>query len=259
MTGLVVTDRAAIVAALDDPALVPPSIAGPGTTLALRAAMARFSGPAEHSARRAAVVGATDAIDARRLADIAATRTRARLTGHAVDALAEIARVVPTEALAACLDAPETPVADVDAVVAVIGRGEPVTPAADRATERLVGRFGIAGASLLYQNLDATAALIATRLAAVATGRPAAPAVPRTTRVDADGRQVTLEIGAAGLPFGSGPHRCPGEQLAEAIVAAVLAAIDSAGYRPDPSSLAVDADGRPTALTLAPPGTDQPA
>jgi hypothetical protein len=205
------------------------------------------------------VVAATEAVDARLLADTAAARTRARLTGAPVDALAEIARVVPTEALAACLDAPDASVADVDAVVAVIGRGQPASPNADAAAERLVNRFGVAGTSLLYQNFDATAALIATRLAAAATGRTPAPAVPRTKRVDADGTEVTLEIGAAGLPFGSGPHRCPGEQLAEAIVTAVLAAIESVGYRPDLGSLTVDADSRPTALTLTPPGTAQPA
>jgi cytochrome P450 len=259
MTAVVLTERAAIEAALADPSLVPPAIRGSGAALALRAAMARFSGPAEHPARRAAVVAATDAVDVRQLADTAAARTRARLSGAAVDALAEIARVVPTEALAACLDAPDTPVADVDAVVAVIGRGQPATPAADDAAQRLVDRIGVEGASLLYQNFDATAALIATRLAATATGGAPAPAVPRTKRVGPDGTDVTLEIGAAGLPFGSGPHRCPGEQLAEAIVAAVLAAIESAGYRPDPRSLALDADGRPTALTLMPPSTAQPA
>jgi cytochrome P450 len=25
------------------------------------------------------------------------------------------------------------------------------------------------------------------------------------------GGEVTLEIGVAGLPFGAGPHRCPGD------------------------------------------------
>ena len=259
MSAIVLTERAAIEAALADPSLVPPAIRGPGAALALRAAMARFSGPTEHPARRAAVVAAADAIDVRRLADTAAVQTRLRLAGAAVDAVAEIARVVPTKALASSLGAPDTPVADVDAVVAVVGRGQPATPAADAAAQRLIGRFGVEGASLLYQNFDATAALIATRLAAIATGGAPAPAVPRTKRVGPHGTDVTLEIGAAGLPFGSGPHRCPGEQLAEAIVAGVLAAIESAGYRPDPRSLAVDADGRPTALTLVPPGAAQPA
>jgi cytochrome P450 len=258
MTDVTLTERAAIVAALDDPALLPPPRPGSGAALELRAAMARFSGPADHAARRRAVIAAIDAINVGTLADTAAAHTRPRLTGDPVDALAEIARVVPTEALAACLGAPETSVADVDAVVAVIGRGQPSTPAGDDAAQRLVARLGVAGTSLLYQNFDATAALIATRLAARATGHEPAPAVPRTKRIAAGGAELTLEIGAAALRFGSGPHHCPGEQLAEAITSAVLAAIESAGYCPDPDSIEVDPDGRPTALTLLPPDEAQP-
>jgi hypothetical protein len=254
----VVTERGAIVAALDDPALVPPTMPGRGAVVELRAAMARFSRPAEHATRRADVVALIDRLDVQRLADTAAARARERLAGGPVDALAEIARVVPTEALAACLAAPDVSVADVDAVVAVIGRGQPATPEADQAADRLVGRLGVAAVSLLYQNFDATAALIATRLAARANGHVPAPAVPRTKRVAADGAEITLEIGPAGLPFGSGPHRCPGEGLAETISSAVLQAIESAGYRPDAGSIEVDPDGRPTALTLTPSGTAQP-
>jgi cytochrome P450 len=109
----------------------------------------------------------------------------------------------------------------------VIGRGEPATTATDASTDRLLDRCGqlpaggVPTVSLLYQNFDATAALIATTLMAVATHRPAVAAVPRTRRTATRdvvvagsvlpvGSDVVVEIGAAGLPFGAGPHQCPG-------------------------------------------------
>ena len=61
-----------------------------------------------------------------------------------------------------------------------------------------------------------------------------------------------LEIGAAGLPYGAGPHRCPGIELAEQITAGVVDAIDAAGYRIDLAAVTVDADGRPTTLPIVP-------
>ena len=39
------------------------------------------------------------------------------------------------------------------------------------------------------------------------------------------GVEVVLEIGAAGLPYGAGPHRCPGTELAEQIATGVVGAI----------------------------------
>jgi cytochrome P450 len=67
--------------------------------------------------------------------------------------------------------------------------------------------------------------------------------------VDA-GTHVTLEIGQADLQFGAGRHRCPGEQLARAIVDGMIGSIRSSGYTVDPASIATDADGRPTTLVL---------
>lgn len=263
MSGRTIRDRDVIRGILEDPAYQPPARSGQpgGATLALRGAMARFSGPADHAGRRASVVATIVTIDTDAVAAAAARRTAERLRAGEVDAVADIAAAVPTEALAACLPtqppateaaaAPASPfdvLAAVTAMVRVIGHGEAERPEVDSAVRELVGRFGVDGASLLYQNRDATAALITTRLAAGAGS--AAPAVPRTKRVGIDGDEVTLEIGAAGLPFGAGPHRCPGEALAEAITGAVLGTIADAGYAPDLARAEYDADGRPTRLPL---------
>lgn len=261
---VVIRDAPAVVAALEDPALVPPPRPGAGAALQLRASMARFSGPADHPARRAAVVGAIEMIDPDAAARAAARLTHALLGRGEVDAVADIAAVVPTTALASCLPladgrarpSGEEVVAAVSAMVGVIGHGGRVTPEADDAVSDLVARHGVEGASVLYQNHDATAALITTRLVADASGGPAASAVPRTKRVATTangataGEEVILEIGAAGLPFGAGPHRCPGERLAEALADAVLGAISSAGYVPDLDAAEYDSDGRPTRLPL---------
>ena len=86
-----------------------------------------------------------------------------------------------------------------------------------------------------------------------------APAVPRTRRVAlgsttidglaiVPGTALVLEIGAAGLPFGAGPHECPGRALAESIVAGVVDAFVASGLQIDASRTVVDPDGRPTRL-----------
>ncbi|MCP2636541.1 hypothetical protein K0817_008155 [Microbacterium sp. HD4P20] len=261
---VVIRDAAAIVAALEDPALVPPPRSGGGAALQLRASMARFSPPAEHPARRAAVVAAIGRIEPDAVAHAATVFTLARLDPGGVDAVSDIAAVVPTTALSSFLPVLDGQppasefdiVAAVAAMVGVIGHGAPVTARADAAVSALVARFGVEGASLLYQNYDATAALITTRLVARASGRAAVPAVPRTKRVAAHPHgatgsgEVTLEIGAAGLPFGAGSHRCPGEQLAQALAKSVVETISSAGYAPHLARTEYDSDGRPTRLPL---------
>ena len=79
------------------------------------------------------------------------------------------------------------------------------------------------------------------------TGHSSVSEVPAAlARVD------LLEIGQAGLPWGSGPHYCPGQRLAEAIVAGILAAIDAAQYEVDVTGILTDPDGRPTRLPMSP-------
>ena len=269
---IVLTDAGEIRDALEHTELLPHASGDmrEGATSRLRASMARFSGPLEHADRRRAVVDAIDAIDTEQARRFAAELTASRLTGAPLDGI-EIAGAVPTEVLASCLGlgAPlEQVVADMLAIVSVIGRGAPSSRESDDATERMLGLGsdqsggGVPTVSILYQNFDATWSLLTTTLAAAATGMPAVAAVPRTRRVAgvdvellrgrvAEGSELVLEIGQAGLPFGAGPHQCPGQALAEAIVAGIVAAIDASPYRVDPSGIVTDVDGRPTALPMS--------
>ncbi len=257
-------------AALEHADLVPhpPHVDDDGATMRLRSAMARFTGGAAHAARRAAVVELIDRLDVDDLSEAARAATTARLGGARLDA-AELARHVPTEAVAVALGivVDDRLVDDVHAMVAVIGRGAAPSKRADAATERLLARADAAGLepvaamSVLYQNTDATAALLLARLAAIVQAAERAPAVPRTRRVArcdvqigghrilAD-TEVTIEIGAAGLPFGAGRHACPGQTVATRLVDCVADTITDAGYVPEPSSVELDADGRPVAMSL---------
>ena len=267
---IVFVDPTEVRAALRETSLVPHRSGdqSTGSTMQLRAAMARFSGPVEHVDRRRAVVEAVSHVDEDRVGKIAFECTARRLVAEYVDVMGMVAKVVPTEALATVLgmDGPsDEVVADVEAVVRVIGRGEPASAEVDASTDRLLARCGrlpagaVPTASLLYQNFDATAALIGTRLLAGTTTDPAVAAVPRTRRVARSdvvvggvdvpaGTEVVLEIGSAGLWFGAGPHQCPGERLAESIVAGVVAAISGAGYEVLRDEATFDDDGRPTHL-----------
>lgn len=271
---IVLTDRAEIMVALDASELLPHRAADDreGATNRLRAQMARFSGPADHAERRQAVAEAIRAIDTEQAHAFAVERAAVRLNGESIDAI-EIAGTVPTEALASCLGlmAPlEQVVSDMLAIVRVIGRGAPSNPDSDVATERMLERCSdcpggaVPTLSILYQDFDATWSLLTTLLQARAIRVPAVPAVPRTRRVagvDLEwlgrtipaGSDLVLEIGGAGLPWGSGPHQCPGQRLAEAIVAGILAAIDGSGYEVDATGITIDADGRPTALPMSRP------
>jgi cytochrome P450 len=272
-------ERAEVEAALADPALVPPGAPpsiGAGATADLRAAMARFGAGAAHHERRTAVVAAVEAPDPARLRAAAVARTRPRLTGARIEALADVGHRVPVptlvEALGA-LDADDGADADrltddVRRVAEVIGRGAPSSAASDRAAARLLDRFAAhpAGAvpvvSVLYQAHDATAALLAATLVSRHGGIPRRSAIAGTLRTAvadtvvggtpiAAGTVVALDLDASGLERGSGPHRCPGFDLAEALVAGMVDALGERGYELLPDEVVLTG-GRPTAVPMRP-------
>ena len=273
-SAVVVGSRRDVLEALERPELVPHRIDDPsrGPTIALRNVMARFSDGREHAARRASVEAAIASVDVHAVATAARVRTQRDLARGELDVLAIAARV-PVASLAEALgvgqpDEIDELVADVDSIVSVIGRGHPADADSDAATTRVLDRFAdrqegaVAWASVLYQAMDATAALISTRVLAAATRAPAVPAVPRTRRRAAvaveigerrfdTGTELSVELGAADLPFGAGPHACPGRDLAVAIADAVVAEIDAG--RVDLAAARSDADGRPMRLGLRVP------
>ncbi len=272
---LTLTSHADVAAALAAEHLVPParpSSIPPGPVADLRDAMARFSGPDLHEVRRADVDAALRLLDNYPLDILGRDRTRSLVSGEPIDALDRIGRVVPTVTLAAALGVHDHELsgvlADVRAIAVVIGRGEPSTPAADGAAVRLLERFEshefgpVAGVSLLYQNHDATAALFAATVVAAAHGAERRGALARTVRVAvadtvvADlavpaGTAVVLDLEQSGWEFGAGPHACPGRGVAERLVAAMVGALDDAGYVVDIGGIEYADDGRATALPMS--------
>lgn len=235
-------DRADVVAVLNDDRFVPHGENAPsnGATIQLRREMARFSSPAAHPARRAAVCALIDSLDSDHAARTARDATSAAV-GRAAS-VDEIARTVPTVVMATLLglDAePEQLRPDLELVASVIGRDEPATPACDAATERLVAVAArhpggpVPVLSVLYQNLDATAAAVRAGVHGRRAGTAAEPAVAITRRIATQraviagrpvvaGEEVVLAIGEVGLPYGAGPHECPGQHLAQRIVAGIV-------------------------------------
>ena len=114
---------------------------------------------------------------------------------------------------------------------------------------------------MLYQNYDATAALLIETLLARHRHTDRAAAVTRTTRVAVGdttidgapipaGTLVVLDLAGAGLEFGAGEHACPGRQLAEAIVDGIVSAIDAARFEIIDCSSIVDTNGRPVSIMI---------
>lgn len=258
--------------ALRSATLVPPprpETLQPGPTADLRDTMARFSSGESHDRRRVDVVAAAERLDTRELESIAFHHTLAVAAGDRIDAVADIANSVPTEALAEALGAGgETELlADTKIMVGVIGRGEPSSAASDRAVRRLLDLFRLhpAGSvqvlSLLYQNHDATAALAAATILARSSGESRRSAIERTIRlasVDtplgestiAAGTLVTLDLESSRFEFGAGQRQCPGQILAEAIVRGIIEALTAQNYRLLAKLVEYAPDGRPSALPM---------
>ncbi len=270
MTDLTISGGADVRRALSDASLVTPVAPvslGRGSTAALRDAMARFRDGDAHASPRAGVEQAISRISPDVLNATATDRTREHLT-EAFD-VRHLAFIVPTETLALGLGLAEadlgSTVDDVGLVVRSIGRGEPATPETDAATDRLTSRLAdhpdgaVAAISLLYQVFDSTAALLSVSLIAERTAQPRRNALAKTVRhAFADttigehhipaGRTVVVSLEAEDVEFGAGPHRCPGEALARAIVDGMLHGLADAELLIDDVQLS--ADGRPATLPM---------
>jgi cytochrome P450 len=175
-----------------------------------------------------------------------------------------VARRVPARVLADLLGWPTVSVEDVAAVARVYLTGpsgdEAVDAAADAAVARLVTAVGgepddegAARVGVLVQSYEATAVLILNAadragqaddiqaadiraddmVATTLAENPPTAQARRMATVDAQignvhigsGETVFVNIGEAGLPFGAGPHACPGADHARAIAAGVLDAL----------------------------------
>ncbi len=263
----------------------PPGRSTDGSVAGLRAAMARFSGEADHTHRRAAVELAVRLISDFPFALDAERRTLDVLaSGERVETMADLAFVVPTATLANALLASskhQDPLTlgsirrDVLAVVEVVGRQLGSNDAADDAADRLRDRFHdhpagpVAPISLLYQNHDATAALLGATIIANHRGWPRRCSLARTVRVAirpttvggtaiAEGDAVLLDLESTELEFGAGPHQCPGQRVAEQIVLGVTTALERSQYGVVRSLVEFHDDGRPSRLPMEPVSTVLP-
>jgi hypothetical protein len=169
------------------------------------------------------------------------TRTSPRIVRELSRDVETLRWAVPTYTLAAVLGLAadrEQLRSDTETIARVIGRNEPSSGASDAATGRLHAACAhhadpVAAVSILYQNHDATASLIEAEVAGAfnggpglvgaATKRVAASAVTLDEAELAVGDEVTIDL--AGMPYGSGPHQCPGQRLAEAIARGVVEAL----------------------------------
>ncbi len=218
------------------------------------------------------MVSAIDSLPSDSIEGVAFEQTRSKLLGRPLDALTDLGFVVPTETLGRSFGVDEAEldalVVDVGLVASVIGRGQPSGAESDAAVERLLARFAshpngpVSAASALYQNYDATAALLSVTLLARHLKKPRRSALVRTVRIAiADttigdvsvpvGSSVFLNLDHADLQFGSGPHQCPGRNIAEAIVSGIVAAIELGGYRLLANQISYDSTGRPLGLPMA--------
>jgi len=267
-----ITDPALVTIGLESPKLKPPTAPdsiGSGATATLRAAMARFSWGDSHHARRADVDLILATISDAPVTETAFAHTSAWLAERSVphDAV-ELASAIPTAVLQELLGIDEPSLqAEVNAIAAVIGRGEAATTASDSAAtvvQQRVSEAGhdqVAATSLLYQNYDATKGQTLLELHATLTGtthRPtfvtAREALEPVSVGDTNygtGDLVHLNLTTADLDFGAGPHACPGRAVAEAIVAGIVRAVADAGLTVDESSVVCNDNGQPQVLRLS--------
>lgn len=199
---------------LTDPNFVVPSVpeGPPGGVAWLRASVARFSSGATHQRRRALAVAELATVDPDAL------RLRASESAGG-----------PVEVLAEALGLPSDIADDVALIAKSYQPHTTITREADRAVDRLVQTCGGVAdevtanrIGLLVQACDATKALVANMV----SGRTEPP-VPRTRRVAPDGSLVEVDL--TDVPFGIGPHACPGRTHALALAAGL---VEATGHQP---------------------------
>ena len=220
----------------------------------------------------AQVVELIDSFDTAAITRLATATTAARLRGERVDVVRGLADVVPTETLLEALGdshASSGSVRDVGLLAAVIGRGHPSDRSTDDAVERLSQRFAshpsgpIAVLSMLYQNHDATAALLIETVDALTHGRPRRSAMtepsasPRARRASPTPTSPEVRssrwISPSRVSSTDSAHTtAQGRPLAEAIIAGIKVAITTSGYTVLSEAVERHATGRPTILPMEP-------
>ncbi|ALG15376.1 hypothetical protein AOZ06_38045 [Kibdelosporangium phytohabitans] len=209
----------------------------------LRRNVARFTDGPDHERRRAQVTTILAAIDVADLRQQAAEHTRAILAGRPAVLVADVAGVVPAAVLGHALGAPDLPVGAVAAVAGAYQPGTGPEEPADEAVAELVELMGgtadepTAGRiALLAQAYAATAGLVGNAVLRRTEGKNPAEVVAETLRDDppvratrraepGTGTVVSVDLAGSGLPFGAGPHECPGQVHAIAIAEGILEAV----------------------------------
>ncbi|MFE5504273.1 oxidoreductase [Amycolatopsis japonica] len=199
----------------------------PGGVRWLRANVARFSRPEDHTRRRALVLT--------ELAPMGSLRDKAF-------ALAKVMRDeverVPVAVLAAELGLPDVS-RDIATVSAAYHPHTEIGADAEEAMRRLVEACGgaadertAARIGLLVQACDATAKLLGKALAAHRPGEDAESLIDRVLREDPPVRTTrrwvggeVVEVDLSEHPFGAGPKQCPGEASARQVAAGILDAL----------------------------------
>jgi cytochrome P450 len=275
----IVQTRAEVEAVLTDPhcrvrPLAEPVPSGLGRTSAARifGNLVRMNDGPAHTSRRSAVAAALASFDE------AVVREHARaIAARLLDESLDVNRFqfrLPVSVLAKLLGAADDALPDiVDDVAALAhafaasGDAAAVARGAS-AADRLLARIAPFGEvdlentiGFLTQSYDATAGLIGNALLAVARRTAGANNIVReeafavvdrvahedpsvlTTRRYRDGETIVVQLAAADLPFGFGPHACPGQRIASTIAAA---AIETLLARIDPNEAARRVTYRPS-------------
>jgi cytochrome P450 len=206
----------------------------------LRRNIARFADGADHDRRRRHVTGLLAGVETATLRRQAVEQTRAVLDDSPVDLMARVARTIPVDVLVAALGLPPVPASSVAVIAKAYQPGTGAEEPADKAVAELVEAFGgvpdevtAARIALLVQACDATAGLVGNVMLRADEHRPAETIVAETLRQDPPvrltrrlapdtGTVVAVDLAANGLPFGAGPHECPGRDHAMAIAAGIV-------------------------------------